>query len=79
MSVPIRRRIAAAAGIAVATGVLTLAGAATASANELSQWYPTAVDCQTAGNVYAQQGLITGFRCDSADSGYVLTGWDDRP
>jgi hypothetical protein len=61
--------------IATATAVLTSTGAASAD-GVLSQWYPTYYDCQYAGDVYAQQGLIADFSCDAGNSGWILTGWN---
>jgi len=67
----------AAIGVTVAAATAVALGATTASADGvLSQWYLTAYDCQYAGNVYAQQGLIHNFTCTPGDGGYILTGWN---
>lgn len=64
-------------GVTIATATVILTSAAAASADGvLSQWYQTYYDCQYAGDVYAQQGLISGFSCDAGDSGWILTGWN---
>ncbi|MBT0768420.1 hypothetical protein KIH74_05760 [Kineosporia sp. J2-2] len=67
------------AGTGVVLAAVATIGVATASSASadtvLDQWYPTAYDCQYAGNVYAQQGLISGFSCNPGNGGYILTGW----
>lgn len=74
MGSPIRRRIAAAGCVAVATTVLSIAGAATASANEIDEWFPTIGQCQTEGNILAQQGQLWHYTCTPSNGGYVLNG-----
>ena len=62
---------------AVGVGVVPTASAAPAAAarNVVSEWFPTAYDCQYRGNVLAQRGVITGFSCQPDRGGWTLTGW----
>lgn len=57
MSGRLVRKFLAAVGVAIA--MFSVMGAASASASGvLSQWYPSYHECQYAGNVYAQRGVI---------------------
>jgi hypothetical protein len=71
------RKLIAMAGVTVAATAALAATTATAAmaGNVLSQWYPTQYDCQYAGNVYAQRGIISGFSCTPGSNGVILTGW----
>ncbi|MEY9862987.1 membrane carboxypeptidase/penicillin-binding protein [Catenulispora sp. GAS73] len=67
----------AAVGITIATATVVMTSAAAASADGvLDQWYPTYYDCQYAGDVYAQQGIIHNFSCNAGNGGWILTGWN---
>jgi hypothetical protein len=67
-------RTAAALGCAAAAAALIFAGAGTASANTIDEWFPTYGDCLTQGNILAQQGIIHGYSCTAENGGYVLSG-----
>ncbi|MDH6627235.1 hypothetical protein M2271_005059 [Streptomyces sp. LBL] len=46
------------------------------SASAAPRLFSSAVACQAAGNTWAQQGKITGFRCaETKDNSWALYAW----
>ncbi|MER8003985.1 hypothetical protein [Streptomyces sp. NPDC095613] len=71
----IRRVLAGSAVGVIAASTLAL-GAGTASADPVTpRLFSSAVGCQTAGNTWAQQGKITGFRCVQEGRAWALYTW----
>jgi hypothetical protein len=70
------RKLAAAAGIAVASVAIVATTVGTASADPLQPLhFSSAVDCQTHGNRLAQQGALQGFRCEEQNGEFLLYIW----
>ena len=71
-----RRVLTVSAVGAIAASSLAL-GAGSASAAPVSpRLFSSAVACQTAGNTWAEQGKITGFRCaETKDNSWALYTW----
>lgn len=68
------KKLVAVGCLAASAVTLSITAAGSASANEIDNWYPTYYDCQYAGDVYAQQGILSWFTCNPSNGGYVLNG-----
>ncbi|MGW0575244.1 hypothetical protein ACWD25_04585 [Streptomyces sp. NPDC002920] len=72
----IRRVLTISAAGAIAASSLALGAGSASAATAKPRLFSSAVACQTAGNTWAQQGKITGFRCtQTKDNAWALYTW----